>query len=159
MALSVALQLEDMTLNTRRLIEVRIEIAVVYTRLGHQSDALEYYNDALSLVTESHTFEKARIIGNIGLLHQSFGDFDKSIEAYEQALKLFGDLTLLDKCASIKGNLGTIYFQQHDFTKALSHFEEAIQLAKLVNNQGNKGVLVGNKGRCRSTQSNPTGYR
>ena len=62
MALSVAFQLEDMTLNTRRLIEIRIEIAVVYTRLGHQSDALEYYNNALSLVTESHTLEKARII-------------------------------------------------------------------------------------------------
>ena len=49
-------------------------------------------------------------------------------------------------------------FQQHDFTKALSHFEEAIQLAKQVNDQGNEGVFIGNKGRC-NRSIDPARYR
>ena len=150
MALSVALQLEDMTLNTRRLIEIRIEIAVVYTRLGHQSEVLEYYNNALSLVTESHTLEKARIIGNIWSFTPSpLVTSTNPSKLYTQALKLFGDLGLLDKCASIKGNLGPFIFNRMILPKRYPILKLVpIHLANQVNDQGNAGVFTGNKGRC-----------
>ena len=103
------------------LIDIRIEVAVLYTRLGHKKEALQYYQQALKLITPQHQREHARIVGNIGLLHQSFGEFDPAIEHYNTALQIFTSIEELDKCASIKGNLGTIYMQQKYLTAKVEY--------------------------------------
>ncbi len=53
---------------------------------GEYAEALEYYEEALSL--EEDTNDRGYILYNMGLIYASNGDHDKALELYHQAIEL-----------------------------------------------------------------------
>jgi tetratricopeptide (TPR) repeat protein len=53
---------------------------------GEYAEALEYYEEALTLEEDSN--DKSYILYNMGLIYASNGDHDKALELYHQAIEL-----------------------------------------------------------------------
>ncbi len=102
---------------------------------GEYAEALDYYNEALSL--EEDPNDKSYILYNMGLIYASNGDHEKAIELYHQALELNPRLP------QALNNIAVIYHFQGEkakengdndagealFDKAADYWIRAIRLA------------------------------
>jgi len=84
---------------------------------GEYAEALENYEEALLL--EEDPNDKSYILYNIGLIHGSNGELEKSIEYYHQAIDLN------PKMPQALNNIAVLYHYQGEKAKAAGRDEEA----------------------------------
>ena len=121
-ALGLVEHLLSYTLENTQLLDIQIDHAVILTRLGQHTQAIDSYMSTLKLAESMSDEERqARIIGNLGILYQAEGNLDKAIEKYTTAHSKFEELKQFDKLSALDGNLGTIYKEQDNLAKAMQH--------------------------------------
>jgi len=86
--------------------------------------ALRLYAEVLPRTPES---SKAKVIMQMGHLHQLNGKEDKAITLYQQNLGASTDPQLQVEAHL---SLGEIYFKRRDFNKAISHYSEVLKAPK-----------------------------
>jgi tetratricopeptide (TPR) repeat protein len=130
-------------------LDLQIDHSVILTRLGQHTQAIENYLGALKLAESMNDEERqARIIGNLGILHQAEGDLDKAIEKYTTAYAKFEALGQVDKLSALDGNLGTLYKEQGYLEQAMQHFDRAIEHTAKLGSTIHHGVFLGNRAIC-----------
>lgn len=148
-ALGLVEHLYSYTLEDTLRLDIQIDHSVILTRLGQHTQAIDNYMSTLKLAESMKDLEReARIIGNLGILHQAEGNLDKAIEKYTSAYAKFEALNHLDKLSALDGNLGTIYKEQDNLPQAMLHFDRAIEHAADLGNHIHHGVFLGNRAIC-----------
>ena len=92
-------------------------LGVVLYRLGRCAEALQAYDMAIRITSDSAGF-----YNNRGLVLSDFGQFDKASEDYERAIQLKPDF------AEAYLNRGTLMNNLGQFDQAITDYEKAIQL-------------------------------
>jgi tetratricopeptide (TPR) repeat protein len=120
----------------------------------HQTDplkAIAYTREALSLATEIEDRRgMAAAYNNLGVAYRSQGAFDKSLEYFITALKIFENLNYLPGLASTKANIGSLYSMKKDHGQALKFYEESFNLFTELKDEPNLMRSYNNLGNLQS---------
>ncbi|MCP4544879.1 MAG: tetratricopeptide repeat protein [bacterium] len=105
-------------------------IAIIYTRLGYQQEAKEFFTDAL--VTHrriDNHLGVAQALMNLGLLKKYSCDFEEALQLFEKSLALAKKYSLQGVQISLHLNSGIVYFKIGRDREAADFFTHARQLA------------------------------
>jgi tetratricopeptide (TPR) repeat protein len=120
----------------------------------HQTDplkAIAYTREALSLATEIEDRRgMAAAYNNLGVAYRNQGAFDKSLEYFITALKIFENLNYLPGLASAKANIGSLYSMKKDHGQALKFYEESFNLFTELKDEPNLMRSYNNLGNLQS---------
>ncbi|MCK4732984.1 MAG: tetratricopeptide repeat protein, partial [Methanophagales archaeon] len=90
--------------------------------------------------------EKAKILGELGVIFYYSGELEKAIEYYEKALKLEEELEIKEGIAAILGNIGIVYSTRGELDKALEYYEKALKLHEELGKKEGIAAILGNIG-------------
>jgi CHAT domain-containing protein/tetratricopeptide (TPR) repeat protein len=105
-------------------------IASCYNALGEKQIALEYYQQALSLLEKSQ--ESSIILYNIGTIYYNLGNRETALSFFEKALSIIKQFEIKNLEVYTLNYIGHIYNIQGQPEKALTYLQEALSLAKAV---------------------------
>ena len=81
--------------------------AMVYSALGDQQQALQYFEQALTLRRQAEDKDgRASTLNDIGLVYDALGDRQQALDFYEQALTLEKQVGGKDGGAATLNNIG-----------------------------------------------------
>ncbi|NJK98187.1 MAG: tetratricopeptide repeat protein, partial [Bacteroidales bacterium] len=72
---------------------------------------------------------------NIGVVYSNQEEYDKTIEFYGKALKIFHSLNNLEGIASVENNLGLAYERKLQYKKALEHYQKSLTTFQEMNSR------------------------
>jgi tetratricopeptide (TPR) repeat protein len=124
--------------------------------LDDVASSLKYFLQAKMLVEDSEELMiHSEILIKIGMLNYQLQEFDKSLELYEEALRVFeradttsSDVAYAKRKLMIYNNIAAIHLQQSDFSIALSYFQNAYETNKLIGDGVIESTLANNIGIC-----------
>jgi tetratricopeptide (TPR) repeat protein len=129
------------------------EIGMVYSDLGDNSLALEYYQQALVLSIRRAVEDRggeATTLNNIGSVYSDLGENGKALEYYEQALSIRRAVGDRGSEASTLSNIGHVYSDLGEPDKALEYYEQALSIRRAVEDRGGEASTLSNIGRVYS---------
>jgi tetratricopeptide (TPR) repeat protein len=132
-------------------------IGNVYSDMGKNKEALNFYNEAL---TNSKKIDDkigiSQSLNLIGIVNQFEGNYDQAIAYYEEALKT--NLTINYKVGIVKNytNIGNSYFYKGNYLKALKNHEASLKIARELNDNKNISNSLNNISICFLNQGNYT---
>ena len=100
--------------------------------LGLLDTAVSFSGRALD-VTQEGTAERAIVLGNLGLIHQTRGELDRAEELHKKSLEINQKLKRQEGVASNYGNLGNVYMGRADLGKAEQMHKSSLQIAQAIN--------------------------
>ena len=107
--------------------------------------AEKYLNQTLTLLDESDSENRAKVLHNLGYLAYSKDNYGKAHEYFIQSLNLYGDYFTKNDKVKILLNLGNVYTAYNDTASARIHYFRALVLAE--DHKGNKALVFNNLGR------------
>jgi tetratricopeptide (TPR) repeat protein len=90
--------------------------------------------------------EKAKILGELGVIFYYLGELDKASEYYEKALKLEETLETKEGMAAVLGNIGVVYTTRGELDKALEYYRKVLKLYEGLGRKEGVAILLGNIG-------------
>ena len=85
-------------------------------------------------------------LNNLGVIKAMTGDFDESIEFFNQNLELNKELKNIEGEATANNNLGLVYYYKGDFAKAVEHYIITLNLYDDLDDEANKASAYNNLG-------------
>lgn len=112
----------------------------IYWSLGQYNKAMNRYNKAFDLYErKKHHEGLSRIFESKGLVYYYKGDFGKSVEQFNSALKYAGkDRNMRN---SIYSNMGLVLFRQGEDSKAMKYYQRALKDAEKSNDLNSQAKL------------------
>lgn len=108
-------------------------IGYIYSKLGEEIKAIEYYNLAMDHAeSKNDKLSIAALLSHYGSSYFHQKDYNKSSQAYDQAIIIFrhfGDLQGISQCLI---NMGAISITTGKNEKALTYLNQAIELASQI---------------------------
>ena len=80
------------------------------------------------------------VLGNLGALYNSLGEYAKARQFYEKALTISRDTRDQKGEMTMNINLGSLHLSQNEFQKALSCFEKALRISEQVRDLHGKSI-------------------
>jgi tetratricopeptide (TPR) repeat protein len=121
-------------------------IGLVYSDLGEQQQALEYYEQALPLRQVGDKGGEAATLTNIGSVYSNLGDKQRALKYYEQALSLRRQVGDKGGEAATLSNIGVVYSDLGGKQRALKYYEQALPLRQQVGDKRGEAVTLSNIG-------------
>lgn len=91
------------------------------------SEAIKYYNQALSLAEEINLYsEIAHINNNLGVIFNEIGNYKTAYIHFVESLNNYDLADKKEKKIGALNNIGLIYMNMNNYEKALSYFNEVI---------------------------------
>jgi CHAT domain-containing protein/Flp pilus assembly protein TadD len=138
-ALTQALSLQEREPDNPDVVPTLLEIGIVNKQLGRYEEAHQYYRRALELASgPCNRCLEVHAHNNLAVLLRTTGQLEEAQQQYEQALVLAhgcGDSRLL---VTLLNNLGTLTGTLGDPEKALEHYLEALQVARKLEDVGDR---------------------
>ena len=97
---------------------------------------------------------KAKVLGNLGILHRNIGETDQAIPIMKEILEIFYGIGDVRSEAVTLGNLGSMYHDEHLFQKAEEHFNRAIEIFHKLGERMPEGIFLCNLGNVYRGQNN-----
>lgn len=122
-------------------------IGRIYSDVGEQQKALEFYNLALPLrQAAGDRAGKAETLGNIGVVYNALGEKQKALEYFNQSLQLRQAIGDRQNEAVILSNIGAVYSDLGEKQKALEFYHQALPLRRAVGDPRGEGTTLSNIG-------------
>ncbi|MEG4119422.1 tetratricopeptide repeat protein [Microcoleus sp. N9_B4] len=122
-------------------------IGGVYSDLGEQQKALDYYNQSLPLNRAiGDRSVEAITLNNIGKVYSDLGEQQKALDYYNQSLTLkraIGDRT---GEAITLNNIGKVYSDLGEKQKALDYYNQSLPLKRAIGDRRGEAVTLSNIG-------------
>ncbi len=81
-------------------------------------------------------------LNNIGIVYEKWGNYEKAIEYYQKALKIFEELGNRKGMAALMNNIGIVYYNWTNYEKAIEYYQKSLQMEEeLGNKQGTANSL------------------
>ena len=120
---------------------------IAYHRLGEFKKAIEFYQQALSIMKEvGNKDSEGDLYMNLGCAYRTLGDFKTAIKFQQQALSIMKEVGNKDSEGSVYTNLGTAYYSLGDFKTAIKLHQEALSIVEKVGNKDSEGSVYTNLG-------------
>lgn len=133
--------------NVLTLISAYQNLAALNINLYKYKAAFSCYNQILCLVEETGSlFEKARTLGNIGVIFYRKGNYNKARDYFDEAIFLIEREGFLNRLYSIYGNLGLVLEEIGELTDALNCHLKMYEYAKAQNNNSRLAAALANIG-------------
>jgi CHAT domain-containing protein/tetratricopeptide (TPR) repeat protein len=84
------------------------------------------------------------ILNNVAAVYEELGEIKKSLDHYDQALKVAKALGDHSGESTILNGLGNLYFSQGDNLKALDHYNKSLVLSREVGDRAKEAASLGN---------------
>lgn len=123
-------------------------LGAAHYNLGNERQAMEYYEQALTIYREEKDrIGIASVLNNTGLIRESQGDYSGALKRYNEASEIFTDENREKYLALTITNIGNVYYTLGRYDKALDYLSQALRLhersgdssglSKSYNNIGN----------------------
>lgn len=117
-------------IDTINLIDLKIDIGLVYQALSQYETSNVEYKNALDLTEDHHVEQRGNIFNNLGLNYFELGKKDLSLFYYKKALSAYKTIEH-PNVSKVYNNLGILYnFQFKDYEKALFYLNKSLELKK-----------------------------
>lgn len=124
--------------------------------LMHKHDYVKaaelYYRNLVLSSSLNDRNEKARVLYNLGLLHDVTGEFDMSMECFNESLSIYEEQENNTGIVSVLISLGISYENIGEYTRALETFERSLDLAKSLSDEFKIAATLSNMGRVYELQ-------
>ncbi|PKP23620.1 MAG: hypothetical protein CVU06_07340 [Bacteroidetes bacterium HGW-Bacteroidetes-22] len=91
------------------------------------SEAIKYYNEALSIAEKIELYsELANINNNLGVIYNEIGNYKTAYIHFVEALNYYDLADIKDKKVGTLNNIGLVYINLKNYEKALTYFDEAL---------------------------------
>jgi tetratricopeptide (TPR) repeat protein len=123
-------------------------IGKIYSDLGEQQKALEFYNQSLPLsrAVGNRAMEAATLLG-IGKIYSDLGEQQKALEFFNQSLPLSRAVGNRAMEAATLSNIGGVYDALGEKQKALEFFNQSLPLFRAVGDREGEAITLSNIGR------------
>jgi len=113
--------------NPQARIRLLKHIGSSYVFETNYSEAIKYYNQALSLAEEISLYsEIAHINNNLGVIFNEIGNYKTAYIHFVESLNNYDLADKKEKKIGALNNIGLIYMNMNNYEKALSYFNEVI---------------------------------
>jgi CHAT domain-containing protein/Tfp pilus assembly protein PilF len=85
-------------------------------------------------------------LGNLGVAYESLGQYERSINYYEQALSIAQEIGDRNMEGSTLGNLGITYDSLGQYATAIDYYEQVLAIAQKIGDRQGEGNHLGNLG-------------
>jgi CHAT domain-containing protein len=117
----------------------------IYSALGEQRTAIQFYSQALSLYRAIGSKDgESTTLNNIAKVFSDVGQKQKALELYNQALSLRREIGDKMAIAESLNNVGNIYATLRDKQKALSFFNQSLPLRREVGDKRGEAATLNN---------------
>lgn len=116
---------------------------------GNFGESAKVLNKAIRQYPEKPVDNKAQLaeaLNNLATDYYYLGQYDKTIEYFEQALRLNRELKEDDGIVTNLNNLGALYQAIGDYNNSIAYLEEALKLDKANGNEEDLGIYLNNLG-------------
>ncbi|MEC4867887.1 MAG: tetratricopeptide repeat protein, partial [Jaaginema sp. PMC 1078.18] len=118
-----------------------------YNDLGELQQALDYYNQALSIVRAvGDRSGEATTLNNIGVIYSDLGEKQQALDYYNQALLLKRAVGDKGGEASTLSNIGVLYNFLGEKQQALDYLNQALPILRTVGDKGGEASTLSNIG-------------
>ncbi|MEG4997849.1 CHAT domain-containing protein [Microcoleus sp. B4-D4] len=122
-------------------------IGNIYSALGEQQKALEYYSQSLPLFrATSNRSEEATTLNSIGSIYVNFGEKQKALEYFSQSLPLRRALGDRRGEGYTLNNIGLMYSALGEQQKALEYYSQSLPLSRATSNRSGEALTLNNIG-------------
>lgn len=123
-------------------------IGSVYSELGQQKKALEYFNQSLSIFRGvGDKKREATTLNNIGTVYSDLGEKQKALEYYNQSLPLGRMVEEKEVEALTLNYIGQIYADLGQKQKALEYYNQSLPLSRRGFDKYEEAITLNNIGR------------
>ncbi|MEG4407967.1 CHAT domain-containing protein [Microcoleus sp. MON2_D5] len=122
-------------------------IGTIYSDLGENQKALEYYSQSLPLSRAlGDRGGEANTLINIGRIYSELGENQKALEYYSQSLPLFRAVGDRGWEAVTLNNIGRVYLALGEKQKALEYYSQSLPLRRAVGDRGGEATTLNDIG-------------
>jgi tetratricopeptide (TPR) repeat protein len=118
-------------------------LGMVFTRLNDNEKALQYYQQAISIMENSpkpDIVSLASTISSMGLLFRNHNDLTSATEMFTRSLKLYEEIADSMNIAGTLTNLGTVYSRKQAYDSAALYNLKALGIFERLKNA--RGLVV-----------------
>src|SRR5262249_12272627 len=94
------------------------------------------------------------VLGNIGNVHQSQGNYTEALEQYQKSLKISEDIGDKDGIALILSHIGSIHQSRGNYTEAMEQYQKSLKIAEEIGNKADIANTLGCIGEVHQIQGN-----
>lgn len=125
-------------------------IGIIHQQLNNLDIALDYFNRSLAIYQQQGGARRniASVLNNIGIIWFEKGDFQKSLEHYQQALENYEMIKDISGIATASHNTGIGHTRLGNYQEALESFLKSLEINismdnrfSIANNYNNLGEL------------------
>jgi CHAT domain-containing protein/Tfp pilus assembly protein PilF len=124
-----------------------ISLGKIYSDLGEQQKALEYYSQSLPLFRAiGNRVWEALTLNNIGTVYLRLGEKQKALEYLGQSLTLIRATGERGGESTTLTNIGQVYSELGEKQKALEYYSQSLPLFRAVDDRGGEAGTLHNIG-------------
>ena len=134
------------------------QMADMYRDQGENTQALENYENALSILNEikDTTIDLSNLLAGMAGFYYKTHNVEKSLELYRKVISIYEAKKWNDLIGWVYKWIGDLYQDNNDYTNSLLNYEKSLKMLESINN-GQRFVTVLNKiGSIYNLQGNST---
>jgi tetratricopeptide (TPR) repeat protein len=113
---------------------------------GHYRTLIDLHGRIHGRITDPAL--NAFLLGNLGICHDSLGEYQQAIDLFTQALAIDRDTGDRQGEGTNLGNLGTCHYRLGDYRQAIDLFTQALAIHRDTGYRQGEGTDLGNLGFC-----------
>jgi len=121
-------------------------LGTAYLAQGDIPNAQRMFERCLDLSETGNRVDKARALGNLGLIYKSFNQYYRALEFHRESLTLWQEENAPEGVGNSYGNIGSILYLLGDYHQALFHFQEQLKIAQNLAHQDMESTAWGSFG-------------
>jgi tetratricopeptide (TPR) repeat protein len=114
----------------RKIAEIKTKIGVIYYFKLEYEKSLKISTEALNLVKDEESKEKALAINNIGNVHWLRGEYDNALKHYEESLEIRKKIDDQQGIAISLFNIGNVHFWRGEYNRAHKFMERSKEICE-----------------------------
>lgn len=120
----------------------------VYFKKGQFDQALKTFHMGLGLakLLENCIHEESKLYNNLGVLMSEWGEYDKSLTYYRDALLILDSLGNISETSRIYNNMGTIFWYQNKNDSALYYYLLSLKNREKIGDNNGIAFVLNNLG-------------
>lgn len=128
-------------------------IATYYLYNSDIDQAIHYYEQSIQYFQQAGERKgEGGVLGNLGILYYSMGNYARSLDFQLRALRVFENLNNRLGMANLMSGIGVVYMELEQYDKAVQYDTLSLNLYKDLNDQDGIALVLGNLGNIYSNQ-------